>query len=690
MSYYKIRARRDSASNWSTNNPVLALGEFGFELDTNKLKIGDGVSPWNSLSYIESVAAAHNQDISTINGLQAALDAKAAYSHQHQIADVANLQSALDGKAPTSHSHFISDITNLQTALNNKADLSHSHLIADVTGLQSALDSKSNLGHGHEYYEVNAPGCSGSVLYKGASGWIDADCDFYYKEQTSTLYVNNPSGTSSIVLGPTGLSISSNSSVGSINRINLLSDGETGAGVSLASSGLVTIGDSANESNETKLVVDTPSDKVIIYADNGLLLDGPIVASGTITAPYVTANHFEGGLLGAVQTQVKNTSGGPIAKGVPVYITGTVGATSVLEIAIARADTPAKMPAVGLTETELINNATGHVTILGTLKGLNTNSFTVGNTIYVGPTGGLVNARPTGVNILVQNMGKVGRVNSNNGEIIVTGPGRTNDVPNSLSLDSLYDVETSGVASGQALIYNGSIWSYGSAGSAGGGFTSSGSAPSTGSLAQGYRWFDTENAIEFTLVDDGDSMQWVELPSNGLAASTGTGGGGGGSAGTKTYAVFTPFNNQPPNSSFATADTRNSILVLDFDDSSDESAVFVGVMPEGAVLTSGLKVRIHWMASTATSGTCRWGAQIERMNTDLNSDSFDTAATAGSATNGTSGIITVTEITVTNIDGLQEGEPFRLKVYRDADGTSGTDDMTGDAELVVVEVRSAA
>jgi hypothetical protein len=154
--------------------------------------------------------------------------------------------------------------------------------------------------------------------------------------------------------------------------------------------------------------------------------------------------------------------------------------------------------------------------------------------------------------------------------------------------------------------------------------------------------------------------------------------------------VFTPLDNQPPASNFATLDTRNSIAVLDFDASTDESAVFVGVIPEGASLGSGLKIRISWMATSATSGACRWGVQIERMNTDEDSDSFDTAATGGSTTNGTSGIVTTTEITVTTIDSVAAGEPFRLKVFRDADGTSGTDDMTGDAELVAVEVRSAS
>lgn len=44
-----IRPRRDTALNWQTNNPVLAVGEVAFETDTGKGKIGDGVSAWKSL-----------------------------------------------------------------------------------------------------------------------------------------------------------------------------------------------------------------------------------------------------------------------------------------------------------------------------------------------------------------------------------------------------------------------------------------------------------------------------------------------------------------------------------------------------------------------------------------------------------------------------------------------------------------
>jgi hypothetical protein len=162
-----------------------------------------------------------------------------------------------------------------------------------------------------------------------------------------------------------------------------------------------------------------------------------------------------------------------------------------------------------------------------------------------------------------------------------------------------------------------------------------------------------------------------------------------GASGTKTLAVFTPRHSSPPATLFATLDTRNSIAVLDFDAATDESAIFSGVIPEAADLTSGLLVRLLWMATSATSGNCRWGVQVERANTDLDSDSYDTAAEAHSAANATSGIPTLTEITLTTIDGLTAGDTFRIKIFRNADDATN-DTMTGDAELIAVEVRSAA
>lgn len=52
MAIYTIQLKRGKASSWITLNPILAPGEPGFEVDTGKLKIGNGVDTWLSLKYI--------------------------------------------------------------------------------------------------------------------------------------------------------------------------------------------------------------------------------------------------------------------------------------------------------------------------------------------------------------------------------------------------------------------------------------------------------------------------------------------------------------------------------------------------------------------------------------------------------------------------------------------------------------
>ena len=61
----KIQIRRDTTA-WITKNPILAVGEFGFEIDTNKIKIGDGVTAWIDLPYIHEVES--NTEFGLISG----------------------------------------------------------------------------------------------------------------------------------------------------------------------------------------------------------------------------------------------------------------------------------------------------------------------------------------------------------------------------------------------------------------------------------------------------------------------------------------------------------------------------------------------------------------------------------------------------------------------------------------------
>lgn len=58
----QIQVRRGTAAQWTSANPTLAAGEWGFETDTAKVKIGNGSTAWNSLGYqgagdIEGVTA---------------------------------------------------------------------------------------------------------------------------------------------------------------------------------------------------------------------------------------------------------------------------------------------------------------------------------------------------------------------------------------------------------------------------------------------------------------------------------------------------------------------------------------------------------------------------------------------------------------------------------------------------------
>jgi hypothetical protein len=133
----------------------------------------------------------------------------------------------------------------------------------------------------------------------------------------------------------------------------------------------------------------------------------------------------------------KNTSGAAIAQGTPVYQTGTVGATTTIEIAPADALISAnKLPAIGLLQTALNNNGLGFVVITGELTNFTTNPIdgltpTVGDKVFVKSGGGLTLTKPTGEGNGIQNMGLVGKVSGGNaGSITVSSIMRTNDVPN--------------------------------------------------------------------------------------------------------------------------------------------------------------------------------------------------------------------------------------------------------------------
>jgi hypothetical protein len=157
----------------------------------------------------------------------------------------------------------------------------------------------------------------------------------------------------------------------------------------------------------------------------------------------------------------------------------------------------------------------------------------------------------------------------------------------------------------------------------------------------------------------------------------------------ETLAVFTPLHNEPPATNFATFDHRNSHAVLDFDDTTNESAVFASVMPrhyDGG----GVTVYIHYAMTSATSGDIDWDVAFERIGDqqqDIDSDGFAAANSVDNTTvPGTSGNVDIVNVTFTDgadMDSVAVGEGYRLKVTRDAASDTGT----GDGELRFVEIK---
>lgn len=163
-----------------------------------------------------------------------------------------------------------------------------------------------------------------------------------------------------------------------------------------------------------------------------------------------------------------------------------------------------------------------------------------------------------------------------------------------------------------------------------------------------------------------------------------------------TLAVFTAADNMPPSSAYATLDTRNGYLVLDFDDSTDESAIFCGFMPRNYA-GGGVTVTVGWMATDTTVTPHVISLDVAFMSVsddadDLDSKSFAAANNANPQEASASGEVDYATITFTDgadVDSVAAGELFYLKVTRDADGTTSTDSLTGDMELLFVEIRES-
>jgi Major tropism determinant N-terminal domain len=136
----RIKTRRDTAANWSSGNPILQDGEQGWDTTNKLMKVGDGITAWNSLTVnaqkgglvegngIINVVYGTNVTYTVAHGLGKAPDivdlkfiVQAAWNG-YAIGDEIHLQSQAGITASTGSAYNISaNATNLTLSFNNLA-----------------------------------------------------------------------------------------------------------------------------------------------------------------------------------------------------------------------------------------------------------------------------------------------------------------------------------------------------------------------------------------------------------------------------------------------------------------------------------------------------------------------------------------------------------------------------------------
>ena len=117
----RLQNRRDTAANWTSNNPTLGAGEIGYETDTAKYKIGTGSTAWTSLAYAYTAGAQGTtgaQGASGTNGAQGLTGSQGATGAQGTTGTTGGGIAGFNAQTGTTYTLVVGDVNKLVTASN--------------------------------------------------------------------------------------------------------------------------------------------------------------------------------------------------------------------------------------------------------------------------------------------------------------------------------------------------------------------------------------------------------------------------------------------------------------------------------------------------------------------------------------------------------------------------------------------
>ena len=194
-----IQIRRDTAALWTTHNPILAAGEFGYENDTAKIKIGDGTTTWTSLGYyvIEGVTSTAEE----LNILDGVTSTTAELNKLDGVTVTTAELNSVTAKSPIASPTFTGAVNasgTLQlagtTITSTAAEL---NILDGVTATSTELNKLDALSRGSILYG-NASGAT-TVLTKGTAGQLlksdGTDISWGSAEASDLTFVGRTSNT---------------------------------------------------------------------------------------------------------------------------------------------------------------------------------------------------------------------------------------------------------------------------------------------------------------------------------------------------------------------------------------------------------------------------------------------------------------------------------------------------------------
>jgi len=273
----RMQQRRGTAAQWISTNagagPVLNAGEMGWESDTNKFKIGDGVNNWTSLDYFADI----NSTVNPAFGTSIVFEGATADSYETtvQVTD------------PTADRTItLPDVTGTVITTGNLSDITNIGVFTSTITMEGATANDHELT-----ISAGDPTADRTATFPDATGTIVLDTatqTLTNKTLTTPVISSITNGAATLTL-PTStgtIALTSDIAAGIVTEsgtqtlTNKTLTSPVVSGLTLSDSSIVIEGSTANDFETTLTVTDPTADRTITLPD----VTGTVVTTGNLSA----------------------------------------------------------------------------------------------------------------------------------------------------------------------------------------------------------------------------------------------------------------------------------------------------------------------------------------------------------------------------------------------------------------------